>query len=212
LLSLSLQESQSDLSPQTHQAAEGGGVKGSQGHLEGWSGGRFPGCPSHVWPCSHRRPRGRWAQAPLSPVRGRHKVKSHRGAAGRGQGGGAELPPCHGLHGSGSFLPSRRSPLPQVPALSLLSTPLPEPLSILTPLLDPFSETHTPCPPTKDPGWSRPGALGPLFSPQITNQRPHIPMKPPNQSVPSAPSPSRAPMGRWEEPTPGRPAGSPFQI
>lgn len=38
---------------------------------------------------SHGCPRGRWAQASLSPVLGRCKVKCHRGATGRGQGGGA---------------------------------------------------------------------------------------------------------------------------
>lgn len=46
-------------------------------------GGRFPGRRQHGCP------RGRWAQASLSPVLGRCKVKCHRGATGRGQGGGA---------------------------------------------------------------------------------------------------------------------------
>lgn len=114
LLSLSLPKSLSDLSLESHQVARGGGGPrgdkvtcwrmGKEFALEVEAGaevaiggrGQVPRPPGAGSCGSHGCPRGRWAQASLSPVRGRCKVKCHRGAAGRGQGGGAGLRPSPG--------------------------------------------------------------------------------------------------------------------
>lgn len=71
-------------------------MEGGKGVCAG--GGVVPRPPRAGPGCSHGCPCGRWAQTSLSLVLSRHKVKCHRGATGRGQGGGSgpPLPPLAG--------------------------------------------------------------------------------------------------------------------